>query len=80
MKTPIIPETYDQWHQCIVVECGLELTTSFIEQRISALKDNKVHYTKQFIDKYGPQHHQRVLSWFVQAREILLQNNSANSQ
>jgi len=71
MKTQIIPENYDQWHHCIVVECGLELTPNFIEQRILALQNNKEHYTRQFVNKYGPQHHQRVLSWFTQAREML---------
>ncbi|MFQ3243955.1 MAG: hypothetical protein ACI9SP_000580 [Arenicella sp.] len=68
MKSSIIPENYEQWRHCIVVECGLELTSSFIEQRIAALRNNSEHYTKQFVRKYGVQYHQRVLGWFEQAQ------------
>ena len=70
MQASIIPENFDEWRHCIVVECGLKLTSSFIEQRISALKNNSEHYTQQFIRKYGAQHHQRVLNWFIQARNM----------
>lgn len=68
METSIIPQNYDEWRHCIVVDCGLELTPSFIEQRIVALKNNSEHYTQQFVRKYGVQYHQQVLSWFEQAK------------
>jgi hypothetical protein len=71
MQKSIIPQNYEEWRHCIVVECGLELTPSFIEKRISALKNNKEYYTQQFIHLYGQQHHQKVLGWFMQAREML---------
>jgi hypothetical protein len=69
MQTPIIPQSYEEWRHCIIVECGLELTPYFIEQRISALQSNNEHYTQQFSRKYGVEHHQRVLRWFIQARD-----------
>ena len=71
MEESIIPQNYEEWRHCIVVKCGLELTPSFIEERISALQDNKEHYTQQFIRLYGQQYHQKVLGWFMQARERL---------
>ena len=70
MEASFIPASFDEWRHCIVVECGLELTASFIEQRISALENSGEHYTQQFIRKYGAQHHQNVLSWFMQARNM----------
>lgn len=71
METSIIPQNYEEWHHCIVVECRLKLTPDFIEQRITALQNSGEYYTQQFIKLYGPQHHQRVLGWFMQAREML---------
>jgi len=71
MKTPIIPQNYQQWQHCITVECGLKLTPDYIEKTIATLKDNSEHYTQQFVRKYGPQHHQNVLSWFIQAQKAL---------
>ncbi|MCP1714131.1 hypothetical protein J2T36_003366 [Kerstersia gyiorum] len=31
----LIPRTYEQWHHCIVRECGIPLTTAFIAQRLA---------------------------------------------
>jgi len=70
MKSSIIPQSYEEWRHCIVVDCGLELSSKFIEQRLSALQDNSEYYTQQFVRKYGQQHHQRVLGWFRQAQKI----------
>jgi len=70
MESSIIPQTYEEWRHCIIVECGLELTPSFIEQRISALQNKGDYYTQQFVGKYGSQHHQRVLGWFAQAQKV----------
>ncbi|MBX2847095.1 MAG: hypothetical protein KTR16_02150 [Acidiferrobacterales bacterium] len=64
MKASIIPNTYEEWRHCIVVECGLELNKRFIEKRISALEDKSQHYTEQFIRRYGEQHYSQVLGWF----------------
>ncbi len=71
MKAAIIPENYEQWQHCIVVECGLALTKPFIEQRIIALENSGDHYTQQFVKRYGDSHHQRVLHWFRKAAEQL---------
>jgi len=68
MKTPIIPQSYEEWRHCITIDCGLELTPSFIEERIVGLQDKTEHHTQQLIRKYGAQHHQKVLAWFMQAR------------
>ncbi len=71
MATSVIPQNYDEWRHCIIVECGLELTPSFIETRIASLQNESEHYTKQFINLYGRQYHQTVLGWFMQAQSTL---------
>ncbi len=68
MNASIIPENYEQWQHCIVVECGLALTARFIKERITALEDPKQHYTQQFVRRYGETHHSRVLNWFKRAQ------------
>jgi len=68
MEGPI-PMSYAEWHHCITVECGLRLTTSFIDERLAAMQNANDFRTKQFVELYGLQHHQNVLSWFQLARE-----------
>ena len=67
MTTSVIPQNYEEWRHCIIVECGLELTQDYIDQRITALNDPKDHYTQQFLRKYGAEYHQQVLNWFAMA-------------
>lgn len=69
MTSSIIPQHYEEWRHCIIVECGLELTPTFIEKRIVSLQDESEHSTKQFIRLYGIEHHQAVLGWFMQAQK-----------
>lgn len=61
-----IPQTYDQWRHCIEHHCGIPLTAEFAQKRIKELENPKSEHTKRFIESYGPQHHERVLSWFRQ--------------
>jgi len=65
----VVSQTYEEWHHCITVECGITLTSAFIEERIASMQDDKDFRTSQFIQLYGPQHHQKVLAWFQQAKE-----------
>lgn len=69
MQTSIIPQTYDQWRHCIIVECGLELSPSFIENRLAALNNEGEHYTQQFIRLYGRDYLDTVIAWFLQAQK-----------
>ena len=68
MREGIIPSTYEEWVHCIVVECGLELTSNYIEQRIAALQEANDYYTQQFIKLYGQAYLEQVLSWFSLAK------------
>ena len=71
METSFIPENYQQWRHCILVECGLELTEEYIVQRIIALQDESQYYTQQFTKLYGPEYLQKVITWFQQAQANL---------
>lgn len=63
-----IPSTYEQWRHCITVDCGLTLSAKFIDQRIEELKNESDFKTKQFLELYGPEYRDQVLSWFERAR------------
>lgn len=69
MTTSIIPQTYQEWRHCITVDCELELTPSYIEKRLTALQNEKEHYTHQFIRLYGHDYLQVVIGWFQQAQK-----------
>ncbi|MDO6566958.1 hypothetical protein Q4561_07790 [Alteromonas sp. 1_MG-2023] len=72
MKIPIIPTNYDEWKHCIVKECGISLTVSFIEARIEAMSNVNNEYTRQFLNCYGKSHYQKTMGWMEQAKESLL--------
>jgi len=71
MKSPIIPTDYEQWKHCVVEECGIPLTVSFIDARIAAMKDAKNEYTRQFLTCYGKHHYENTMRWLAQAKESL---------
>ena len=71
MKTPVIPQTYAQWHHCITVECGIPLTRTYVEERSTAWKDATSDESRRFEQLYGRVHRERIRQWFEQALEGL---------
>lgn len=67
MENAIIPHDYESWHHCITVECGIEITAKFLQERITSLQDESDFRTKQFVQLYGAQHRDNVISWLQQA-------------
>ena len=64
----MIPETYERWRRCITVDCGLELTPAFIEERLAELRDASAHRPRRFVEFWGEAHRARVIGWFERAR------------
>lgn len=69
--TPLIPETYEQWHHCITVLCNQPLTPDFIESRLNALVSERDHMTQRFVELYGDAQRQKTLVWLKQAQAAL---------
>lgn len=63
----MIPDSYDQWRECITIKCGVPLTAEFIESRLETLKDGSSHEVKKFTDLYGEQHLRQVMDWYSRA-------------
>ncbi|BCL70249.1 conserved hypothetical protein [Vibrio nigripulchritudo MADA3029] len=71
MSKSAIPSTYHEWRHCITVDCGIPLTTEYVEQRIEALQSDRDEHTKQFVKLYGDQYRQQVVNWFKEAQAEL---------
>jgi len=65
-----VPQTYEQWHHCITVDCGLALTPAFIKERLGVWRDANADETQRFRRRYGDSHWQAVLGWFEQAERL----------
>ena len=64
-------KTYDDWKHCITVACRIELTPTYVEQRLTALRDPDDHRTQKFVATWGEAHLARVIGWFEQAEREL---------
>lgn len=63
----MIPRTYAQWQHCISVECGMDLSTDFIAQRLAVWRDAQSQESVRFRRLYGDAHWKAVLDWFERA-------------
>jgi len=62
----IIPQTFNDWKNCIVNECKINLTREFATQRLAVYQDNKNVETQKFISLYGQQHLLNIIQWLQQ--------------
>lgn len=60
----MIPQTFEQWKNCIINDCKINLTKGFAEQRLAVYKDKKNNETQKFVSLYGEQHLQNIIYWF----------------
>lgn len=58
---------FNEWRQAITIRCGLTLSRDYCAERIAALRDDAVTSTRNFIDTYGENYRELVISWFERA-------------
>jgi dihydroorotase len=63
----MIPESYEEWKNCVTVSCGINLTREFLQKRIAVFENRTNNETQKFISIYGEKHYLQILSWFKQA-------------
>ena len=61
----MIPITYNEWTNCIVNECKIDLTKEFAKQRLKIYLDSNQEETKRFISLYGDAHLKNIIIWFT---------------
>ena len=59
----MIPQTFEQWKNCIVKDCGIDLSKNFITQRLSVYQNRSSQETKKFVSLYGEQHLNNIINW-----------------
>jgi hypothetical protein len=62
----MIPQSFEQWKNCIVNNCKINLKKDFSNQRLSVLQDKNHSETIKFISLYGEQHLLNVINWLKQ--------------
>lgn len=59
----MIPQTFEEWRNCIVNDCKINLTKEFAMQRLKVYEDASNTETKKFASLYGEHHLQNVINW-----------------
>ncbi len=59
----MIPRTFEEWKNCIVHDCKIELTESFTQGRLKVYEDRNNPETKKFIKLYGESHLNNIIYW-----------------
>lgn len=67
MKTSSYFTTYDDWRQALTVQCGIELTATYAQERVLALQNVQDRTTKEFTAHYGEAYLRQVIAWFERA-------------
>jgi hypothetical protein len=62
----MIPQTFEQWRNCITEECKIELTKEYAQQRLDIYQDNNNPETQIFISLYGEEHLSNIIQWLQQ--------------
>ncbi len=60
----MIPTNYQEWHFCITTICNINLTETYIKERLKVLQDNKSTETKVFEKKYGRAYLDTIITWY----------------
>lgn len=59
----MIPQTFDEWKDCIINDCKIDLTTEFAAKRLEVYQDKNNLETRKFVSLYGEQHLQNIINW-----------------
>lgn len=62
----MIPQTFNDWTNCIVNDCKINLTKDFAQQRLAVYQDKRNAETQKFISLYDEQHLNNIIQWFNQ--------------
>lgn len=62
----MIPQTFNDWKNCIIHDCKINLTREFARQRLAVYQDKSNPETFKFIELYGESHLQNIINWYKQ--------------
>ena len=59
----MIPYTFEEWKNCIVNDCKINLTKEFAQKRLKVYTNKQNPETKKFIQLYGEDHLNNIVYW-----------------
>ena len=62
----MIPQTFEEWKNCIVNDCKIPLTKEFAQSRLKVYEDGQNKETKEFVRLYGQDHLNNIIYWLKQ--------------
>lgn len=63
----MIPRSFEEWKNCIVNDCNINLTPQFIQKRLKVYEDRRNAETKAFIRLYGEEYLNNIIHWLKRA-------------
>lgn len=60
----MIPQTFEEWKDCIVYDCNIKLTKEFAQKRLAVYQNSKNKETQDFVKLYGRQHLKNIINWY----------------
>lgn len=62
----MIPQTFEQWKNCIANDCSINLNKEFAQQRLAVYQKKDHPETQKFVSLYGENHLQNIIHWLKQ--------------
>jgi hypothetical protein len=62
----MIPQTFQEWTNCIVNDCKINLNKEFAVKRLAVYTDKNNPETQKFSALYGEQHLENIIQWLKQ--------------
>lgn len=59
----MIPQTYEEWRNCIANDCKINFTKEFATKRLKVYQEASNPETIKFKNLYGEQHLNNVIYW-----------------
>ncbi len=59
----MIPQTFEEWKNCIVNDCKINLTKAFTQSRLNVYENKNNSETRKFIELYGEEHLNNIIYW-----------------
>lgn len=67
----MVPQTFEEWKNCIINDCNIKLTKEFTQKRLKVYQDKYNPETKKFVQLYGKEHLNNVIYWLKRTTEGL---------
>jgi len=66
-----IPNDYNSWKAMMTNDCKESLTAEFVDERLKVLRSSSDPFTKKFLEIYGKDYLNAVISWYERAKSDL---------